>query len=126
MSNEEKLQILKMIEEGKITSAEGLELMEALEKGEKSENLTVNQKSRWLRIDVRAENNKTKAKVNIPLSLVDIGLKIGGRFAPELKEAGLDKIDINEIVQMVKDGAHGKIVEVDDEENGTKIEVYVE
>lgn len=126
MGNEEKLQILKMIEEGKVSSSEGLELMEALEKSEKVENIDVSQKTRWLRVDVKAQNNKTKAKVNIPLSLVDVGLKIGSKFAPELKEAGLDKIDINEIVQMVKDGAHGKIVEVDDEENGTKVEVYVE
>lgn len=126
MSKEEKLQILKMIEEGKITSAEGLELMDALEKGEKSERFPALNNAKWLKIDVKTQNNKTKAKVNIPLSLVDVGLKIGSKFTPELKEAGLDKLDINEIVQAVKDGAQGKIVEVDDEENGTRVEVYVE
>lgn len=126
MSKEEKLQILKMIEEGKITSSEGLELMDALDKGERGENIAEGKNAKWLRINVKADNNKTKAKVNIPLSLVDVGLKIGSKFTPELKEAGLDKIDINEIVQAVKDGAQGKIVEVDDEENGTKVEVYVE
>ncbi len=126
MINEEKLQILKMIEDGKISSAEGLELMEALEKGSKTEKIPEASNLKWLRIDVKAQNNKTKAKVNIPISLVDVGLKIGSKFAPELKEAGLDKIDLNEILQAVKDGAQGKIVEVDDEEQGTKIEVYVE
>lgn len=126
MSKEERLQILKMIEEGKITSVEGLELMDALEKGEKGENISAGNNAKWLKIDVKAQNNKTKAKVNIPLSLVDVGLKIGSKFTPELKEAGLDKLDINEIVQAVKDGAQGKIVEVHDEENGTKVEVYVE
>lgn len=126
MSKEERLQILKMIEEGKITSVEGLELMDALEKGEKGENISAENNAKWLKIDVKAQNNKTKAKVNIPLSLVDVGLKIGSKFTPELKEAGLDKLDINEIVQAVKDGAQGKIVEVHDEENGTKVEVYVE
>lgn len=126
MSKEEKLQILKMVEEGKISSAEGLELMDALDKGEKEDRIAGGQNAKWLRIDVKAENNKTKAKVNIPLSLVDVGLKIGSKFAPELKEAGLDKLDLNEIIQTVKDGAQGKIVEVDDEEHGTRVEVYVE
>ncbi|NLI90964.1 MAG: hypothetical protein GX434_01800 [Peptococcaceae bacterium] len=126
MSKEEKLQILKMIEEGKISSSEGLELMDALDKGEKEERIPGGQQAKWLRIDVKADNNKTKAKVNIPLSLVDVGLKIGSKFTPELKEAGLDKLDLNEILQMVKDGAQGKIVEVDDEEHGTKVEVYVD
>ncbi|ADY56996.1 hypothetical protein Sgly_2723 [Syntrophobotulus glycolicus DSM 8271] len=125
--NEEKMQILKMVEEGKITASEGLELMEALEKGanaagspEKTKNM------KWLRIDVKAENDKTKAKVNIPLSLIDVGLRIGTKFAPELKEAGLEKIDIEEIVQAIKDGAEGKIVEVDAEDGKTRVEVYVE
>lgn len=126
MSKEEKFQILKMVEEGKISSTEGLELMDALDKGEKNENITTGQTPKWLRVDVKAQNNKTKAKINIPLSLVDVGLKIGSKFTPELKEAGLDKIDFNEILQAVKDGAQGKIVEVDDEESGTKVEVYVE
>jgi hypothetical protein len=126
VSKEEKLQILKMVEEGKISSAEGLELMDALDKGEKEDRIAGGQNAKWLRIDVKAENNKTKAKVNIPLSLVDVGLKIGSKFAPELKEAGLDKLDLNEIIQTVKDGAQGKIVEVDDEEHGTRVEVYVE
>ncbi len=125
MSKEEKLQILKMIEEGKISSSEGLELMDALDKGEKEEKIPAGQNVKWLRVNVK-DGNKTKAKVNIPLSLVDVGLKIGTKFAPELREAGLDKLDLNEILQAVKDGAQGKIVEVDDEENGTKVEVYVD
>lgn len=125
MSKEEKLQILKMIEEGKISSSEGLELMDALDKDEKEERIPTGQNAKWLRINVK-DNNKVKAKVNIPLSLVDVGLKIGSKFAPELKEAGLDKLDLNEILQAVKDGAQGKIVEVDDEENSTKVEVYVD
>jgi len=126
MSREEKLQILKMIEEGKISSAEGLELMDALDKGEREARVPSAQNAKWLRIDVKADNNKTKAKVNIPLSLVDVGLKIGSKFTPELKEAGLDKLDLNEILQSVKEGAQGKIVEVDDEEHGTRVEVYVD
>lgn len=125
--NEERMQILKMVEEGKITASEALELIEALEKGmNSSENAPKTKNTKWLRVDVKAENDKTKAKVNIPLSLLDVGLKIGTKFAPELKEASLEKIDIDEIVQAIKDGAEGKIVEVDAEDGKTKVEVYVE
>lgn len=126
MSQEERMQILKMVEEGRISSEEGMELMDALDKGESAQNIAVSQNPKWLRVNVKTQNNRTKAKVNIPLSLVDVGLKIGTKFAPELKDSGLDKIDINEILKAVKEGAQGKIVEVDDEENGTKVEVFVE
>lgn len=126
MSQEERMQILKMVEEGRISSEEGMELMDALDKGEIAQNIAVSQNPKWLRINVKTDNNRTKAKVNIPLSLVDVGLKIGTKFAPELKDSGLDKVDINEILKAVKEGAQGKIIEVDDEENGTKVEIFVE
>ncbi|HAA24786.1 MAG TPA: hypothetical protein DCE11_01525 [Ruminiclostridium sp.] len=70
--------------------------------------------------------DKTKVKLNIPLSLVDVGLRLGAAYVTELKEAGLDQIDMKEIIEAVKNGAEGKIVDIEDEESQTKIEVYAE
>ena len=70
--------------------------------------------------------DKTKVKVNIPLSLVNVGLKLGCAYAPQLKESGLDKIDFDEIIEAVKNGAEGRVVDVEDEDSQTKVEVYVE
>jgi hypothetical protein len=55
------------------------------------------------------------------LSLVKAGIKMGARFAPDMEE-----LDWNELVIAIQEGASGKIVEVEDEEDGERVEVYVE
>lgn len=122
---EEKIQILKMVEEGKISSNEAIELMEALGEETGAETISSNP-PKWLKVRIKDENDSVKVKVNIPLSLVDVGLKLGTAFSPELKEAGLKQEDIKEVLEAVKSGAEGKIVDIEDEEHHTKVEVYVE
>lgn len=124
--NEEKLQILKMVEDKKITAAEAAELLEAVEKGSEEIQINKKMKAKWLRVKVLAEDGKTKANVNIPLSLVDIGLKIGRKFEPKLNDVDLSGVDIDEIIDLIKQGAEGKIVDVYDENSKTNVEVYVE
>ena len=122
---EERMQILKMIEQGKITATEGLELMNALEQDTEEVSLTTSKKTKWIKIRVTTMEGRSKAKVNIPLS-PDIGLKLGAAYSPQLKESGLKNIDFKEIMEAVKNGAEGKILDVEDEENQEKVEIYVE
>ncbi len=125
MSNnlkEEKMQVLKMIEEGKVTSEEGIELLNALEdKGIQIGART----SKWLKIRVYDPNDKTKVNVNIPIALVDIGLKFATKFSPELKDTNIQEFDFKEIAEAIKNGAEGKIVDVESED-GERVEVLVE
>jgi hypothetical protein len=102
-----------------------MELLNALEKSEQ-EIVPKSGDAKWLKVRVKTMEDKTKVKVNIPISLVDVGLKLGAAYAPQLKESGLDKVDLKEIIEAVKSGAEGKIVDVEDEESQTKVEVYVE
>jgi len=119
---EEKMQILKMIQEGKVSSEEGIELLNALEEkvGEPNKKST-----KWLKIRVYDPDDKTKVNVNIPIALVDIGLKFATKFSPELKESNLEEIDFREIAEAIKNGAEGKIVDVESD-NGEKVEIIVE
>ena len=127
-SNEERMQVLKMVEEGKITSQEGLELLSKLEQAKPQEIKVLPKEAKWLRVRVFSndDEHKTKVKVTIPLSIVKLGLKKSTAYSKELNEAGLDKINFNEIIEAVKNGAEGKIVDVEDDETNTKVEVYVE
>ncbi len=127
MSNE-KMQILKMIEEGKISAEEGMKLMQAVEEPpadefeidfDKKENLG---SARRLRVKVE-KNGKETVNIKIPISLVNVGLKIGKKFSPDLQDS-MGDIDMDEIVQMIKEGAEGKLVEVDDGDE--HVEVFVE
>ena len=122
--SEERIKILEMVEEGRIDASEAMELLSALERNQ--EEIVPKKNAKWLKVRVNTMENESKVNVNIPLALVDVGLKLAKTYDPKLKESGLDKIDIEEIMEAVKNGAEGKIVEVEDEENQTRVKVYVE
>jgi hypothetical protein len=126
---EERMQILKMIEAGTITADEGARLLAALEegagKGERPapwRDGAPGGKASWMRIRVTdLKTGRAKVNVNLPMGLVNVGLKMGARFAPEM-----ENVDLDEIMEAIKEGAQGKIVEVEDEEDGERVEIYVE
>ena len=124
-TTEERMQILNMVAEGKITAEEGAKLLGALEPERKKEMRSVTESpsaARWFRVRVTdLETGKNKVNVNLPMSLVDVGTRMGARFAPELED-----MDFHDIVEQVKSGAQGKIVEVEDLEGGERVEIYVE
>lgn len=119
---EEKLQILKMIEDGKISSKDGIELLSALEE---KEDMPITRSTKWLKIKVHDPDDNTKVNVNIPLALVDVGLKMATKFSPELKNSDLKDIDFNEIAELIKNGAEGKIVDIESGD-GERVEIIVE
>jgi hypothetical protein len=59
--------------------------------------------------------------VTIPIGLVSVGLRMAERFAPEF-----DGFDMQELEGLLASGAVGKMVEVVDEEDGERVEIYVE
>ena len=126
---EERLQILKMLEDGKITVDEAATLLSALENGIKKQKSLrqpgVPGEAQWLRVRVTDQvSGKQKVTVNLPITLVDVALKVGAKFAPELEE--MDSNVVMEAIESIKSGAQGKIVEVEDDEGGERVEVFVE
>jgi hypothetical protein len=66
-------------------------------------------------------SGKNKVNVNIPMGLVNVAMKMGARFAPNV-----ENVDYNELMQAIKSGASGKLVDVTDEEDGERVEIFVE
>jgi len=64
--------------------------------------------------------DRNKVSVRIPLSLARIGLRMGAKFAPEV-----DEIEWGEILSEISSGDAGTIVEVQDEEDGELVQVFV-
>jgi hypothetical protein len=124
-TTEERMQILKMVAEKKITAEEGAKLLSALESEKKTGMQVVvggPSSPRWFRIRVTdLETGKNKVNVNLPMSLVNVGMKMGARFAPEV-----EGIDLNDIFDQIKEGAQGKLIDVEDAEDGERVEIYVE
>ena len=125
---EERMQILKMVENKQITAEDGAKLLAALDaKGQAGEpnvpSPSPSTQGRWFRVRVTdLKTGRRKVNVNIPLGLVDVGLKMGAKFAP----AGLEGMDIKQILAAIKSGGEGKVVDVEDEEDGEHVEIFVE
>jgi hypothetical protein len=124
-SAEERMQILRMIEEGKISASEGADLLRALEsadRGSTSEPLKGSSKPRWFRVRVTdIQTGRKKVDVNIPMGLVNVGIKMGAKFAPEI-----DGDQYEDIMEAIRSGQQGKIMDVYDEEDGEHVEIFVE
>jgi len=124
-SAEERMQILRMIEEGKITASEGAELLRTLDKsdrGRPTEPMKGSSAPRWFRVRVtETESGRNKVNVNIPMGLVNVGIKMGAKFAPEIEGEQYE-----EILEAIRSGQQGKILDVYDEEDGEHVEIFVE
>lgn len=125
-TTEERLQILKMIEEGKISAAEGAELLRALDtqgdKAQAREPLKGASAPRWFRVRVTdVKTGRSKVNVNIPMGLVNVGMKMGARFAPDIEGAQLEAL-----MEAVRTGQQGKVIDVYDDEDGEHVEIFVE
>ncbi len=123
---EERMKILKMIEEGKISAEEGAKLLSALTESRKSASGaqagTGTGDARWLRIRVTdTSTGKAKVNVNIPIGLVNVGLKLGARFSPDVDEEQMEAL-----AEALKSGLSGKIIDVTDEDDGEHVEIFVE
>lgn len=124
-TNEERIKILRMIEEGKITASEGAKLLSALSESRKParkpslRGTLGGGGARWLRVRVTdMVTGKAKATVNLPLGLVDAGLNIASQYAPG--------IAFDELIEAINAGAEGKIIDVIDEEDGEHVEIFIE
>lgn len=125
---EERMKILKMIEAGKLTAEEGAKLLAALADSRKpaggpSASADTNgAEARWFRVHVSdLSTGRSRVNVNLPMGLVNMGLKLGARFSP-----GMEPDQMETIAQALKSGLAGKIIDVADEDSGERVEIYVE
>ncbi len=129
-STEERMRILMMIQEGKISAAEGARLIEALDdlsetpaaspSGTKS--MPTGKKPRYLRVLITdTDTGKTRVNVRLPVSLINSGMRMGAKFAPEIE--GLDMEDLN---SWLNAGETGQIVDIFDDNDGEHVEVFLE
>jgi hypothetical protein len=146
-SSEERMMILRMVEEGKITPEEGARLLAAMGERQAEPEMAgaafgaagdapqsdsagatytgtfanfgdSSLNGRMFR--VRVSNGMTgaqKVNVNIPLGLVEFGL----RFIPPNA-----KVNAQSIREAINSGVRGRIVDVQDSEKGDHVEIFIE
>ncbi len=125
VTSEERMKILNMINEGKITAEEGSKLLSALtRRSEKSKKVTKRGLTgQWLRVRVTdMSTGKAKVNVNVPMKLVDAGLNIAAQFTPEMEGAQM----MDAVKEALAENIQGKIVDVVDEEDQEHVEIFIE
>jgi hypothetical protein len=121
---EERMKILKMVEEGKITAEDGAKLLAALGESRKppSSAMPPGGEARWFRVRVTdLATGKNTVNISLPMGLLNIAIKMGARFVP-----GVNNDQMEVLAEAFKSGALGKIVDATDEEDGERVEIFVE
>jgi hypothetical protein len=133
VADSERLQILRLLEQRKITAAEAAELLAAL--GERSRDGRRRERSRWLAeelappsdrarwIRVRVTDERTgqvRTNVTVPIGMVGFGLGFARRFRGV---PGVNVVD--EIFEAVRSGRRGTIFDVSNE-GGERVEILID
>ncbi|HEU4328634.1 MAG TPA: hypothetical protein VFS21_36190 [Roseiflexaceae bacterium] len=120
---EERMRILKMVEGGQISAQEGSRLLETLEEQTQPRERSRPGSPRSLRVRVTdTTSNRQKINVTLPVGLINVGLKLGARLTPG---AGAGAA-VDTIMRAVASGATGRVYEMQDLEEGERIEIFVE
>lgn len=94
--NEEKLKVLSMIAEGKISAEEGAKLLDALDKNASKVHGAQNESNKggkaainYLFVDInpKTEANKEKVHVKVPLALVRAGVNIASMLPKDVQDS---------------------------------------
>ncbi|OGR67643.1 MAG: hypothetical protein A2081_00855 [Elusimicrobia bacterium GWC2_61_19] len=121
--NEEKMRILKLLEEKKISSTEAMELLEAL--GRAQPDGAAGGKGRLLRIRVYESGSaEPKVNVNVPLGWAKFMAPfIEGKIKATLAAKGYD-VDLGKIQEAIEGAEPMRIIDVQD--GGDKVEIFIE
>ena len=134
MTDADRKEILVLLAKGKITANEAADLLTNPQPEEPATlkvKIPVDEPSMpksngngpsWLHVRVKdLKSGRNKVTVNIPIGMVQFGLKIGRRFSPEL-----EGLDWNELTGAMQSMESGILVDVQDEEDGEHVQVYVD
>ena len=119
-STVERNRILYMVESGKVTAAQAGQLLDTLDlEPERSRGRSRNRMAR-----VRVTNlatNRQKVNVTIPVSLIQVGLRLGTRLVPQVSGSALE-----DLLRAIESGATGRLLDLQDLEEGERVEIFAE
>ena len=126
VTSEERVKVLAMIEEGKISVEEGATLLKTLEGPEAKQGFgrfrrnTADRRMLRVRVD-EAQGGQMKVNIVLPMALVNAGLNIASRYVDEI-----DREHTAALVEAIEAGDTGKIIDVLDVDDGEHVQVFIE
>jgi hypothetical protein len=122
VSREERSRILSMIEAGQISAEDAMQLFDALSE-EQTEPLPRLQ-NRTLRVwitDMTTRSRKVNMTATLPVNVLRASVQALGSMMPPLREGRAE-----EILRALENGITGRIMDLQDLEDGKRIEIFIE
>jgi len=121
--SDEKMMILEMLRDGKITAEEASKLLNTLNIDDRGKKKVKSKQSpKFLRVRITdTDSDKVRANIRVPISILNVGTRFGAKFTSKI-----DGIDTDDLMEAISKGEIGKIVDIFDEEDGEHVEVYIE
>ena len=136
-NTDEKKRILKMVQEGKLSAQEAVQLLEALEPSPEEKSISSeiipdpavssNGKAHWLKVVVtELSSGKRKVNLKIPLALARWGMKMGNKAS--IGGGAMEDLDLQSVLNddILNDGQKGILVDVEDVEDGEHVVISLE
>ncbi len=122
MATEERNRILSMVEVGQVSASQAAQLLDTLSmQQEQAEPRPQNHTLRIWVSDTSSRRSRMKMTATLPVPLVSLSLRMLSHFAPQLNENA-----VQHVIQAIERGAIGRVLDVQDLEEGKRLEIFVE
>jgi len=122
MAIEERNRILSMVEAGQVSAGQAAQLLDAMATRQGPvETRPLNSTLRIWVSDTTSRRPKVKMAATLPVPMLSLSLRMLSRFAPQLNENA-----IQHVIRAIERGATGRVLDVQDLEEGTRLEIFVE
>lgn len=121
-SIEERNRVLGLVEAGQITAQQAAQLLDALVS--EPEQRGVRAQNRVVRIwvtDLATRSRKVNMTATLPVNLIRVTLRMLAAVMPQLKDSRVE-----EILRSIESGATGRLMDLQDLEDGKRLEIFVE
>jgi hypothetical protein len=125
-SKDERDRILQLVEAGQLSAAQAAELFDAWESEvvvpqERPVERRQNRTLRWRATNLKSRSQKMHLTGSMPVPLVKVSLRLGAQLIPQLKNN-----IVEDLVHAIDSGTTGRLLDLQDLENGERLEIFVE
>lgn len=120
-SREERNRILNMVAQGQISAEEAAQLFDALLTEAVAPSSQQNRTVRIWVTDMVTRSRQVNLTATLPLSILRVGLQALASVVPLLRDERVEQI-----VWTLESGASGRVLDLQDLEDGKRIEIFIE
>ncbi len=121
-STSERNHILHLVESGSVTAQEAAQLLDALEVEQKRPDERPRSRTVRIRVtNVPANRQKVNMTATMPVKLIQVSLHLVAQLVPRLNSS-----TIEDVLRAIEEGATGRLLDIQDLEEGKRVEIFAE